>query len=150
MIEDLDGATAEPSRRPHLVALSAASAAVSLALLVALVLPPSDVGGSGSASPSVSPSASGEIVMFAKSDTRVTWTQLFSRDGTVLLQCFRSDDGSVSPLVIARTDIGPSVYVGPDTPTGRSVPLPVAAPRGWLSVNCATSDAFAPRELIAR
>jgi len=152
VIEDLEGATAEPSRRGHRVALSVASAAISLGLLAALVVPPPDVGTSESASPSASPSASAEIVMFARSDTRVTMTQVFSRDGTALLQCFVSSDGSASPLVLARPDVwGPSVvYVGPDRRTAHSVPVPVAAPRGWLSVNCATSNAFAPREMIAR
>ncbi len=37
MIEDLEGATSEPTRRPHVLALSGAIAAVSLALLVVLV-----------------------------------------------------------------------------------------------------------------
>ena len=39
MIEDLEGATSEPSRRTHVAALSAAVAAVSLVLLVALLGP---------------------------------------------------------------------------------------------------------------
>jgi hypothetical protein len=43
VIEDLDGATVEPTRRGHMLVLSAATAAISLILLVAIVAPPATV-----------------------------------------------------------------------------------------------------------
>ena len=161
MIEDLEGATTEPSRRRHLVVLSAASAVISLALLVALVLPPSNVRGPESAAPAASQNASafevtfaGPGTTFARPDTRVTLTALLARPvaSTGSLVCFVSSDGSASPLISVRPDVwwGELVYVGPDTPTTRSVPVPVVAPRGWLSVNCATSDGLEPWERVAR
>jgi hypothetical protein len=150
VIEDVEGATSEPTGRLQVVALSALSAAVSLIVLLALVLPPSDMGGPQAASPAASPSASAFTMTFARPDTRVTWAEIFSRDGTVLLQCLASTDAS--PLVFARPDMwGPFVIVGPQTSTARSVPVPVAAAStGWLSVNCATSEVFTPWEMFAR
>lgn len=59
MIQDLDGATLEPTRRWRVVVLSAATAAVSLVLLVALIGPPMRFGEPPhAASPSPSPRAS--------------------------------------------------------------------------------------------
>ncbi len=150
MIEDIEGATADRSRHGHVLALSAAGAAVSLILLIALVLPPSDVGGPRSAA--ASPGAGAFAMTFARGDTRVSLTQVFSRDGTALVGCFANVDGSWGPSIAVRPDRrGPVVSVGPETSMARSVPVPVAAPRtGWRSVNCATSDVFAPREMFAR
>jgi len=152
VIVEIEGATSEPARRLHAVALSAASALVSLIVLLALVLPPLGVSGPRSASPAANPSATAFTITLARPDTRITMTQLFSRDGTALLACFVGSDASVSPLVFARPDTwGPLVSVGPEPSAGRSVPVPVAARRsGWLSVNCATSGVFAPREMFER
>lgn len=57
MIEDLEGATVEPMRRRHVVALSGAVAAVSLALLFVLVAP-REVAMPQASSPAPSPVAS--------------------------------------------------------------------------------------------
>jgi hypothetical protein len=141
VIEDIEGATADRPRHLHVLALSAASAAVSLILLIAFVLPPSDGDGlQSAASLAASPSASAFSVTFVRRDTRVTLTELLSRDGTTSLGCFINVDSSSESLVFVR----------PETPTGRSVPVSIAAPHGWLTVNCATSDVFAPREMFAR
>lgn len=150
MIEDVEGATSEPTRHLQAVALSALSAAVSLIVLLVLVLPRSEVGGPPAASPAASPSAGSFTMTFARPDAGVTWNQVFSRDGTVLLLCFAGSDAS--PLVFARPDIwGPFAVVAPETPTARLVPVPVAAANtGWLSVNCATSGVFVPWEMFAR
>ena len=56
MIQDLDGAVSEPPRRGHVVVLSAATAAVSLVLLFALIAPPARFGAMPqAASPAPSP-----------------------------------------------------------------------------------------------
>ncbi|HUG05113.1 MAG TPA: hypothetical protein VMQ78_01065 [Candidatus Limnocylindria bacterium] len=58
MIQDLDGAVSEPTRHPHVVALSAATAVVSLVLLFALIAPPAHFGATPQAA-SLAPSPRG-------------------------------------------------------------------------------------------
>lgn len=56
MIQDLDGAVSEPTRRRHVVVLSSAIAAASLVLLFALIAPPARFGATPqTASPAPSP-----------------------------------------------------------------------------------------------
>jgi hypothetical protein len=65
VIEDLDGALSESTRRRHFAVLSAATAAVSLVLFVVLVAPPTHFGEAPQAAPSASARAS--FLMTARS-----------------------------------------------------------------------------------
>lgn len=165
MIQDLDGATTEPSRRWHVAVLSAATAVVSLVLYYVLVAPPIfDGAPPQAASPSPSPS----FVMTVASKPRInpppdmlhsricadgtTWAPLQVGSwpeavGEVAFAPGREDrareavGANSQPLLIVlydRTGSRPIAFVREERGTGR------------LVVTCATPDSFVPRINRAR
>ena len=146
MIEDLEGSTSEPSRRFHLVALSAVSASISLAVLVALVAPTSDVAAPEAATPAASPGPLGATYVspvsapFVLVPNRIDLAQLSSRRD-VWMPCFVRLEPSTE-----RDHL-----VTPDARTSRLSPLVAFGPRTtWLTVSCVTSDSLVPWESISR
>lgn len=145
MIEDLDGATLEPSRRRHVAVLSAATAAVSVVLLVALVVPPSSLDATVlTASPA--PSASAGAVV-----TIVSGPTMFFQLGTSLRvylprisECV--DEAQADSPYVSEGN-GQVIAAYSSGRTGRSVPTApdVYVGTGWLTVSCATSNVSVPR-----
>jgi hypothetical protein len=135
MIEDIEGATSEPTRRGHVVVLSAAVAAAALVLLVALVVPSRDAPPQAtSPSPSAGPSllvisvASNPLSRLPVDLSRTT----VCRDGTWLTPpYFLAFDGRSGQLFAAPFDNGPR----------RPVPVTfdLNAATGKVTVRCATS-----------
>jgi hypothetical protein len=151
VIEDVEGATLEPTRRGHVVVLSGAVAIASLVLLLALVVPAPVVPTPQAASPAPSPSA-GTVMMFAPnpiSRMRVDLSRTtVCSDGTRLQPpYFLSIDGS-SPGRVFVTSF--------DERTGEQIrtAIPVAfrfdARTGWMTITCATDDLAVPWESDAR
>lgn len=159
MIQDLEGATSEPSRRLHVAALSAVTAAVALVLFFALVTPRTPVATSQLAVlPAPSPT-DGRVVIFA-ADSPHVWFP--GGSGEVRLGAPSSDVwtstvcvAAVEPsptihlMVLDRTGQPIAAYTGGTT--GRFIALPQAyVGSGWRTVPCPASDVFAPRINRAR
>lgn len=129
MIEDLDGANVEPTRRGHVFALSAATAAVALALLAALVVPPSR--GNVAVSPSPAPSALNvptltlisEGERFRLGSGRVTLDQLAAQPWSQLM-CTTPRPDLWGPFVLG----GVSYSVSDGTRRALPPPAAVAVP----------------------
>lgn len=155
MIQDIEGATSEPARRGHVIALSAATAAISLVLLVALVVPLERVSVSPQAT-SLAPSASAGPMMTIVSGSTIPSGSALPpfRSGTisplgvntkVVMYCA---DGSRMdpPYYLVFEGNGNVMTVPLEASTTRSVPVAsVDRGSGWLTVSCATSDARVPR-----
>jgi hypothetical protein len=125
VIEDLDGATVEPARRGHVVVLSTATAALALALLVALVVPP--LGDSVAQAPSTGLSASnaptltvvsGGTAGFIAGSGRVTLDQLSAEPESPLV-CAAPRPDSWGPIFV----LGGSSHAVADG-TRRALPPP--------------------------
>lgn len=142
MIEDLDGATTEPSRRWHVAALSAATAVVSLVLFYVLVAPPTFDAPPQATSPSPTRSFAmtvvssprvylpTEMVQFGMCTDRTTWAPLQL-----------AVDPRSSPLltvVYDRTGSRPIAFVREERGTGR------------LVLTCMSPESFTPRINRAR
>lgn len=150
MILDLDGATTEPSRRTHVVTISASVAAAALVLLYALLVPVPPT----SAPPLAAPPAPSPASMMVWSASDPTWIR-----GGPFEESLRD---AVSTMCAAVVGSSPSVHLVIDGSgrvvaaytggtTGRFIPLPRAyVGSGWLTVPCDTSDVFAPRLNRAR
>ena len=146
MIEDLEGSTSEPSRRFHLVALSAATAAISLAVLVALVVPMSDVAAPETATPGASPGAFSLTYV-----SPVTASFILAPNRIDLAQLSSPRDLWMPCSVRVEPSTGRDHLVTPDARTSRLSPLVAFGPRTtWLTVSCVTSDSLVPWESIAR
>lgn len=156
MIEDLDGATVEPTRRGHVIVLSVATAALALAVLVALVVPPSagSVAEAPSAAPSVSDAPKMTLVSggagFRPGSVRVTFDQLRPPAGGLLV-CAAPRPDLWGPTFMLG---GVSYAVGDGT--GRALPPPAAVvipltvqvydgSGQQLLYTCTLPEAFAPR-----
>lgn len=134
MIEDLDGVTAEPSRRRHVAVLSAAVAAFSLVLLVLLVGPPtipSDTPHAASPAASAAPATTVTFSSNPISRMRIDLThEAACSDGTRLIPPYYiSVDASTGEMSAARLDgtdraVGITLVFNPET--------------GWINVSCAT------------
>jgi len=158
VIQDLDGAAIEPSRRSHVAALSAGVAAVSLVLLMALVVPaPRTETRPLAAAPAPSPT-DGTVVTFASGST---WIRLPDRPqisevrGVTPPGDVTSTEcaviGSSQPFVLVFDRNGQPIAAYTSGRTGRFNPLPQAyVGSGWLSIPCDPSDVFAPRINRAR
>jgi hypothetical protein len=159
VIEDLEGATTEPSRRRHVAALSAATAAVALVLFFALVTPKAPVDAPPlAATPAPSPTDA-RVVIFA-ADSPEVWFP--GRSGDVRLGTPSSDvwtsmvcvsavepNPTIHLMVVDRTGQPIAAYTGGTT--GRFIALPQAyVGSGWRTVPCPASDLFAPRINRAR
>jgi hypothetical protein len=157
VIEDLDGMAVEPARRGHVIVLSAATAAVAIAPLVALVVPP--LGGSVAEAPSAAPSASNAPTMTIVSggtagiiagSGRVTLDQLPARPGSPLMCAAPRPDGWGPIFVLGGVSYAVSDSAGRALPPPASVPLPLSMSiydrsGGLLLYRCAEPDAFTPR-----
>jgi hypothetical protein len=166
LIEDIEGATADPPRRRHVAVLSAAVAAAALALLLALVVPPSR-DAAVTQSPAVPSARAGFEVTVASDPMRNVFVDM-SRTS-------RCPDGSLlAPhyWVSIDTSSGGAYAVSPESRTSRSAPSPlVVDPRSgrpvvWSSagtsrsvpvtfvydresryiVTCVSPNTLAPRE----
>lgn len=152
MILDLDGPTAEPSRRSHVALLSAAVAAVALVLLCVLVAPSPRVDAPPMAASAV-PSTASMTVVFASGSTAWTRGGPFEeslRDDLRSMEC-AAGIGSSPPVHLVFDQNGQLIAAYTSGRTGRFIPLPQAyVGSGWLSVPCDTPDVFAPRLNRAR
>jgi hypothetical protein len=99
VIEDIEGATAEPTRRRHVRALSAAVAAVSLVMLFMLVVPP-DLGPAPQAA-SPLPSATAAPVM-----TIVSGLTTLLQSGTWYRQSGMPADADVNVKLMSECSNG--------------------------------------------
>jgi hypothetical protein len=146
VIEDLDGATSEPSRRRHVAALSAAVAAASIVLFYVLVAPPTFVGAPPQAA---SPSPNQSIVMTVASNSFMNLPVDLTRsglctDGTMWgnppfqLAVDANGGRALTPVLYDRTGSRAVAFVREERGTGR------------LVVTCATPDSFVPRINRAR
>jgi hypothetical protein len=134
VIEDLDGAATEPSRRWHVALLSAALAAFSLVLLVVLVGPPanlSDTPHAASPAPSAAPATTVTFSSNPISRLRIDLThEAACADGTRLIPPYYiSVDAATGGMSAARVDgtdraVGIALVFNPET--------------GWINVSCAT------------
>lgn len=171
MIQDLEGATTEPTRRHHVAALSAAVAAISFALLLALIVPPSReaaVPQAASHAPSTSPS----LTLIASNPRDNVYVDL-----TRVIMCPDRTWPSAPPYLVAIEASSWGVFALPSEPrTSHSVPVAIvvdprtgrqtlssvpstsrSAPvtyiydrQGRYIVACATSDTVAPQEGLVR
>jgi hypothetical protein len=139
MIEDLEGATSEPVRRRHVLALSTAVATIALVTLVALVVPRERVAvapqsGVPSASTPATP-VDGRITLVPDAPMRVG--ELVCADGTKVATTYLIAVDSASSRFVA---------VAVDPRTVRPVPVLAVqeARAAWLGLSCALSDPFAP------
>jgi hypothetical protein len=147
VIEDLDGATSEPSRRTHVAVLSAASAAIALVLLYVLLAPaPLMDTRQLAASPTPSPTAD-SVVTFASGPSWVRSGQV-SEIREVL---------TMTPCVIAVGSNPPAQLIVVDrngqpmaTYTSQTIePLTSPRPEYWgeifFTLPCDRPDASPPR-----
>lgn len=155
MIEDLEGATVEPARRGHVLALSAATAAISLVLLVALVVPPASV----SVTPQLAspyPGASTNLVVphiwgptiFLGSNPPFTQSRTSPLDVNVRMVVECADGTRIDrPYYLVFEGNGQVMAVPLDARTERSVPIAASVERAPspLIVSCATSGDRVPQ-----
>ena len=152
MIQDIDGATSEPSRRSHVTLLSAATTAVSLVLLTVLFMPGPRVGTSPHANVPVPSQTAGTVLFYDSGATRVRLDELPPQllDDKSPLRCAAAI-GSTPPVHLVFDQNGHLIAAYTSGRTGRFIALPQAyVSSGWLSVPCDTPDVFAPRLNRAR
>ena len=160
MIEEIEGATSEPTRRRHVVVLSGAVAVASLLLLFSWVAPTALVMNRQATSPA--PSATAGSAMWI-----VTGPTMFLQTGpsvwappavNVKLMSECSDGAQINPYYLVFEGNGQVMTVPLDA---RTAPSPLLTPspllisvdrasRTWaelvsLSVSCATSTTRVPR-----
>jgi hypothetical protein len=143
MIEDIEGATTEPTRRGHVVVLSGAVAVVSLVLLLALVVPAPVSTSVQAPAPSARASLSVTFVSNPMAELPIDLSSaILCADGTRLNPPFR--------LVFSATT--GQIYVGPsDRGAALLVPATLApdARTGKVIVRCATSTPVVTGDMIA-
>ena len=155
MIEDIEGATSEPTRRRHVVVLSGAVATAALVLLLSLVVPapvvPARVDtGKYEALPGPSPSLGPFMtsVSIPLSQLHVDLTRTSAcTDGTILVPPYHlAVDATTRRIVAVVSD--PRT----DRSVGRWVPVALAfdGRAGYLTVSCATNDGPVPWDKVAR
>jgi hypothetical protein len=142
VIEDLDGAMPEPTRRWHVVALSAATAALSLVLLIALVMPASLIDSPPLAtSPAASASPGPRMIISSRppiSHMRIDLSRaIVCSDGTRLDPPYwPSVDDSTGWVSVGQYHDRSGELIG--------IPVPVIfrfdARTGFMIVTCATDD----------
>jgi hypothetical protein len=146
VIEDIEGATSEPTRRRHVVVLSGALAMASLVLLFSWVAPPLLVVTRQAAPPA--PNANAGPTM-----TIVTGSTMFFRAGTnslsdvnVKLVSECADGTRIDPRYLVFEGNGQVMTVPFDASKARSQQLiSVDRGSGWLTVSCATPTHRVPR-----
>jgi hypothetical protein len=153
VIEDLEGATPEPTRRRHVVVLSGAVAIASLVLLFSWIAPP-DLGMTRQAA-LPGPSASAGPAM-----TIVTRPPMILQSGPVDFRSGTTSPSGVNVKLVSGCDgteiSRPYYLVFEGNGQVMTVPLdasPLPSPQfisvdrgsGWLTVSCATSTTRVPR-----
>jgi len=144
VIEDIEGATSEPTRRRHVVVLSGAAAIASLVLLFSWVAPPELLMTRQAASPA---SSAGPAMMI------VTGSTMFFRSGTyspsdvnvkLMSECADGTQTNLRYLVFEGN--GHVMSVPLDASKAPS-PQFISVDRGsgWLTVSCATPTTRVPR-----
>jgi hypothetical protein len=135
VIEDLEGATSEPTRRPHVVVLSGGVAIASLVLLLALVVPaPAD------------PIVTGPTMFFQAGPPYFRSGTTSPSDVNVKLVSECADGTQINPRYLVFEGNGQVMAVPLDASTARSPQFtPVDRGSGWLTVPCATSTIRVPR-----
>jgi hypothetical protein len=165
VIQDIEGATPEPTRRWHVAAVSATVAAISLALLLAIIVPPSpEAATSQAASSAPGPSASFTLMMSSNPmrNVYVDLTRVSQcRDGSWLTPPYIGFDADSLRAFALQYEVSTrSAPVGVvDDPrsgqpavwspagTSRSVPVTFIYDRqGRYIVACAISDGLPPPE----
>jgi hypothetical protein len=142
VIEDLEGATSEPSRRRHVAALSAVTAVFAIVLFYVLVAPQTFVGAPPQAA---SPSPSRTFVMTVASNPLINMPLDMTRSG----MC--SDRTASAPLQLAvDATSGRALLVVYDRTGSRPAFFQEERGTGRLVVTCVTPDSFAPRINRAR
>ncbi|TME89159.1 MAG: hypothetical protein E6I44_04225 [Chloroflexi bacterium] len=146
MIEDIEGATSEPSRRRHVLAASLGTAAVAVGLFLTLVLSPLDIDELPRASvtaprPSAAPlviAAPQQSILSNIDQTRQRACVWGPAVQWILVQGPAPDPRTVRP---------PTIAVAIEAGTGRAIPVGdrIEATTLWMTVTCATPDASAPR-----
>jgi hypothetical protein len=141
VIEDLDGATPEPTRRWHVVALSAVTAALSLVLLMTLFMPARLESPPRAASPEASASPGPRMIISSRAPithARVDLSRAtVCADGTRLNPpYFLSVDEGTGRVSLGHHHDGSGEFIG--------LPVPVIfrfdARTGYMIVTCATDD----------
>ena len=150
MIEEIEGATSEPTRRRHVIVLSGSVAIASLVLLLTLVPAPAVPARVDTAPDTASPVSSasaGEVMMFVPNPISRMRVDL-SRTTTC------SDGVRIGPpyaLSIDGASPGRVFIVFFDDRAGAQTrsPVPAAfrldARTGWMTVTCVTDDLTVPR-----
>lgn len=152
MIQDLDGDTPEPTRRWHVVALSAATAALSLVLLIALVMPAPIIDSSQLvASPAASASPGPRMIISSRppiSHMRIDLSRaIVCSDGTRLNPPYwPAVDDSTGRVSVAQFHDRSGERIGISVP----VIFRFDARTGYMTVTCATDDIPALWESDAR
>jgi hypothetical protein len=134
VIQDIEGATSEPTRRRHVAVLSGAIAAVSLALFLALIAPPSR----DTAAPSPAPSPNTQrltIVSNPLNQMRLDLTlDSLCPDGTRLIPPYHlAFDEGTGQVFAARYVVGRVTHAVPVT-------VVVDKRTPYLTVACGTHD----------
>jgi hypothetical protein len=146
VIEDLDGATSEPSRRTHVAVLSAATAVFAIVLFYVLVAPPIFDGAPPQAA---SPSPNQRTVMTVASNSFINLPVDLTRSGMCAdgtswgetrfqLAVDANGGRALTPVLYDRTGSRPVAFVQEERGTGR------------LIVTCAPPESVVPRINRAR
>jgi hypothetical protein len=143
MIEDIEGATSEPTRCVHVAVMSAATAAVALVLLLALVVPPSRSAAPLQAASPASSASSTFTTTFASSNPLVL-SNPAARLPVDLSRTTLCADGTrlMPPYFLVFDATSKQIFAGPFD-DGPRLPVPVTldldAGTGKVTVRCTTS-----------
>jgi len=147
VIEDLEGATSEPVRRWHVFAISLATAAVAVALFVALVAAPAEVDGLPRVSAPPSRGTMSPLVIAAPQLSILSNIDQMRQRACALAPAGIQWMVLSGPAAGARAVRPPSIAVAIDAGTGRPIPVEdrVGEATRWMTVTCDTPDVWAPR-----
>lgn len=150
VIQDLDGAAPEPTRRSHVVALSAATAGVAIVLLLALFAPAPRTASRLAAAPEPSATTGAVAVLVSSSAWVPTGPVSPPRDGVTTTVCL-AGPGSNPTIHLLFDGSGELMAAYTGRTTGRFIAMrsDYWGP-GWRLVPCDASDVFAPRLNRAR
>jgi hypothetical protein len=138
VIEDIEGATSEPTRRAHVLVLSALVASLSLVLLFALVMPRSRVEAPAQAASSAPSLTAAQMLTVAANPGAQRLVDL-----TGLSECASGRRLTPPYNLVIEAGTG-RIFLDQ---AGSSLPIAFVAdpPTGRLTVKCATPGAVVPR-----